>query len=138
MAIEPSEGGPLDGLRILIAEDEILIALDMATTLREAGAEVIGPCATLESTLKAARDERPSVAVLDVRLGRDTTETVAEFLSGQGIPYLFYSGQTPSIDLMAKASDALVLIKPVEQTVLVAAIAALCGGGQGAALADPA
>ena len=79
---------PLNGQRVLVADDEIFIALDMECALREAGADVVGPCATLTEALRAANEELISIAVLDIRLGRDTTDAVASVLRGRDIPYL--------------------------------------------------
>ncbi|TAK50387.1 MAG: response regulator [Xanthobacteraceae bacterium] len=134
------KASPLRGFRILVAEDEIIVALGLEATLREAGADVVGPCATLPAALQAAQDEKLSAAVLDVQLGRDTTEAVALLLSSRKIPYLFYSGQQLSAEFRARAPDAPSLIKPVAQKVLVDAVAGLLDTGdeQTAALADPA
>lgn len=77
----PQDTLPLTGVTILVFEDEPLIAMDIVTTLEDAGAEVIGPCGTVASALSLIeRYDRPSPlngAVLDVDLGRETSIPIA-------------------------------------------------------------
>jgi DNA-binding response OmpR family regulator len=85
--------GPLVGLRILLVEDEYLIAMEMAHWLREAGAEVIGPVPSVEQALDLIENERPHAAVLDVNLGYgEKVFPVADRLEVLGAPYLFATG----------------------------------------------
>ena len=118
-------GIDLGGLCILIADDEILIGIDMEVTLREAGAEIVGPCTSLADALRAAESEGIGAAVLDVRLGRDTSEPIARRLAARGIPFLFCTGHSLRDDMRARLPDAPVLIKPVGTDALVAAVARL-------------
>ncbi|MBB4183500.1 CheY-like chemotaxis protein [Sinorhizobium terangae] len=113
----------LCGARILIAEDEILIALDIEAAFRDAGADIVGPCATLGSALDAVRKEALSLAVLDVRLGAATTEEVSDLLSERGIPFLFYTGQTLPAEMQRKCDGAVIVDKPATQQDLVDAAA---------------
>ena len=55
-------------MRIMIVEDDFLIALDMERTLRMAEHEIIGPAATAEMALKLAEAEHPDLALIDIRL----------------------------------------------------------------------
>ena len=59
---------PLQGDRILIAEDDTILGFDMKDLLRDAGAEVLGPAATLADSLALARSASLTCAVLDVNL----------------------------------------------------------------------
>lgn len=118
----------LQDTRILVAEDEILIALDLEAALREAGADVAGPYATLAAALNGAEDDQLSAAVLDVRLGRDTTQTLAARLYGRGVPFLFYSGQLLPASMRASHPHAVLLPKPIGHTVLIDAMARLIRG----------
>ncbi|MCA1444287.1 response regulator [Ensifer sp. IC4062] len=113
----------LCGARILIAEDEILIALDMEAAFRDAGADVVGPCTTLVAALDAVRKEALSLAVLDIRLGQATTEGVSDVLTERGIPFLFYSGQALPVEMQRKCNGAVVVAKPATQQDLVGAAA---------------
>ncbi|PDT86169.1 response regulator [Sinorhizobium sp. BJ1] len=123
MEQKASENQPLCGARVLVAEDEVLIALDMESAFLDAGAEVVGPCATLLAALEAARNEKLSLAILDVRLGRETTEEVSDLLAERGIPFLFYGGQTLPDEMRSKCNGVLVIDKPATQRDLVGAAA---------------
>jgi len=103
---------------ILVVDDEPLIALDLEETFREAGAQVI-KTSTLHSAREAAENSDISAAVLDFRLGNETAESVAEILAGRGIPFIFYSGQSPPDHLRNKFRRARYLVKPVQQRVFV-------------------
>ena len=106
---------PLKGMRILVADDELLIAITLEQTFREAGADVIR-ASTVQSALSGAEQTPLSAAVLDVRMGTATTETVAEVLVRRRIPFLFYSGQPLPDAMREKFPDATVLVKPVRQS----------------------
>ncbi|ACP27243.1 putative response regulator receiver protein [Sinorhizobium fredii NGR234] len=125
MERKANENQLLCGARVLIAEDEVLIALDIEAAFRDAGAEVLSPCMTLSAALDAARNEAVSLAVLDVRLGRETTEDVSDVLAERGIPFLFYSGQRLPAEMQEKCRDAVMVDKPASQQDLVDAAAKL-------------
>lgn len=124
----PAESDELAGARILVAEDEILIALDVSSMLSDAGAEVAGPATTLRSAAAIAENEPLSAATLDVRLGRATTERIAAILTERGIPFLFYTGEALPEDMRVRWPDAAVVIKPARQIQLVKAVLALMAG----------
>ena len=117
----------LDGLRVLVVDDEILIATDLGESFREDGAEVLGPFTTLSSAVKAAEEEMVSVAVLDYRLGRETTEAVADILLARKIPFLFCTGGAIAESLQARLPMGTVLLKPIRYHVLLERIAGLTG-----------
>jgi DNA-binding response OmpR family regulator len=112
----------LEGARILVGDDEILIALDIAATLTDAGAIVIGPCTNLSHLLKLAKQEQLSAAVLDIQLGRATTQPVAQALSDRQIPFLFYSGQTLPEDMRQKWPACILVSKPAAEKILITAV----------------
>ena len=87
--------------RILVVEDEALIALDLARQLRGAGHEVVGPCRSgaeaLRRIAEAGPDARPEAAVLDYTLrGTETSEAVARDLAARGVPFAFLTGHVAS------------------------------------------
>jgi DNA-binding response OmpR family regulator len=84
---------PLNGRKILIVEDEYLIADDLAALLREAHAEVIGPASSLPTAIRLAGDtELIDAAVLDIDLRGVTVFPLVDELNGRGIPILFLTG----------------------------------------------
>jgi DNA-binding response OmpR family regulator len=84
---------PPNGRRILVVEDEYLIASEMKRWLQSAGFEVIGPVPSVEKALTLIEGAGPDAAVLDVNLGAgETAYPVADRLSALGVPYLFATG----------------------------------------------
>lgn len=84
--------GNLTGCRVLLVEDEFIVALDIAEVLRENGCEVIGPAGTVESALVLARKEDLDVALLDINVAGDRIDPVAEALQSRGIPIILATG----------------------------------------------
>lgn len=83
----------LAGCRILVVEDEYLIAIELKRWLVTAGAAVIGPVPSVDQALDLIEDDTPNGAILDVNLGDgDTVYAVADKLGALGVPYLFATG----------------------------------------------
>jgi DNA-binding response OmpR family regulator len=83
----------LKGSRILIVEDEYLLADDLCHALTEAGAEVLGPIASVdEATAYIAGEPSIDAAVLDVNLRGDMVFPVADALLERNIPFAFATG----------------------------------------------
>ena len=80
----------LDGFRILVVEDNPIIAMDLEMTLRGAGGTVIGPFHALPDL--AALCVHPDAAVLDIELEEGTVFPIAERLRADGVPILFHTG----------------------------------------------
>ena len=84
---------PLSGQKILIVEDEYMIADDLAAQLRQAGAEVIGPAASLPAAVRKLEGiGRIDAAVLDINLGGVNVFPVVDELIRQGVPIMFLTG----------------------------------------------
>jgi DNA-binding response OmpR family regulator len=82
----------LAGLRILVVEDEMLIAMLLEEMLEMLGCEVVGPAATLDEAVAAVPANRFDGALLDANLhGRDSSP-VAEALREHGIPFILVTG----------------------------------------------
>src|SRR5215470_16925662 len=89
----------LAGRRILLVEDEALIALMIRDLLQEVGATVIGPAGTVAEALTLVASERLDGAILDYRLPDGTSRAVADALAARNVPFFFASGYDPnSID----------------------------------------
>lgn len=114
----PEHHQSLREMRILLAEDEFLILACIEDVFREAGAEILS-AATLQAAMKIATGEPLSAAVLDVRLGRQSTETVADALAAREIPFFFYTGQALPEQISVKYPEAPVLPKPSKLEALV-------------------
>ncbi len=125
MAPRPSSDRILSGSRILVVEDEVLIAFDLRASLRDAGAKSVRVAHTVADALVLARTAELSSAVLDVRIGHEGAGPVAEVLRRRAIPFLFYSGQPPSDPVRQAWPDAPALAKPTGGRSLTVAIARL-------------
>jgi DNA-binding NarL/FixJ family response regulator len=78
--------------RILVVEDEFLLACSLEETLAGFGYEVVGPYSTLSRATDAARRERFDAALLDVNLSGLMVYPLADELAARGIPIVFLSG----------------------------------------------
>jgi CheY-like chemotaxis protein len=79
--------------RILILDDEMLIALELESIVRDLGFDVLGPVGDVEAALSMARQEQIDAAVLDIHLnGNSTSYPVAEALESRRIPFMFVTG----------------------------------------------
>ena len=85
---------PLAGRLILIVEDEPLVALDVAKTLRSAGAKVLS-AGYVESGLFSSEHPDLSAAVVDLRLGDGDGTAVCRRLHQMGVPFLLYTAYAP-------------------------------------------
>jgi two-component system, response regulator PdtaR len=85
-------------LRILIVEDEILIALELESLLQDAGHEVVGMAASFEDAVEASQRRRPDLAFVDIHLTDGPTGVdVARRLSRDGIAVLFMTANAKRI-----------------------------------------
>lgn len=83
----------LKGRRILVVEDEYLLADDLKETLTTSGAEVIGPLPSIEEALTTIqRDLSIDAAILDVNLRGEMIFPVADELRARGVPFTFVTG----------------------------------------------
>lgn len=84
--------GVLTGKRVLIVEDEWLLADHLESIVTRAGATVVGPVASVAEALDLlAGPAVPDMATLNVKLDNDLSYPVADRLADLGIPYLFIS-----------------------------------------------
>ena len=111
------------GRHVLIVEDEALIALELESTLKDAGYEVVGPVATTDAALVYLADHQSLAgAVLDIHLGDETVFSVADALSAAHIPFLFLTGHSNAV-LPARHEKRPVLRKPYLDSSLLATLA---------------
>jgi CheY-like chemotaxis protein len=109
-----SRGEGLNGLRILIVEDEAAISLLLEDMLLDFGCEVIGPAARLSAALDAVSREQVDLAILDVNVAGEPIYPVAEALAKRSIPFVFSTGYG-SAGIRDTFRDRPVLQKPFAQ-----------------------
>jgi DNA-binding response OmpR family regulator len=78
--------------RVLVVEDDALLGLDIAAQLADAGFDVVGPAVSVATAFRLMDETCCDVAVLDVNLGRETSEPVAIELRTRATPFIVLSG----------------------------------------------
>jgi len=91
--VNTSEHNPqLKDLRVLVVEDEALIALQLEDMLMELGCAVIGPASRVGRALELLDGEPVEAAVLDLNIAGELVYPVADELRSRGLPYIFVTG----------------------------------------------
>jgi two-component system, response regulator PdtaR len=119
---------PLQDARVLVAEDEPVLAFDIVRILMQAGAAVIGPALSVERALELANTEPVNCGVLDVALRDGLIFPVAGALIDKGAGILFYTGHADPEELKRDWPSAGVLLKPAAPRFLIQAASAVCCG----------
>jgi CheY-like chemotaxis protein len=115
--------------RILIAEDEPLVAMDMQDVLEGLGMRVVGTAASLPEALSLVDAGGLDGAFLDVNLRGERIDAVADRLAAAGIPFVFTTGQSMH-GLPEAHRNRPVLTKPFRDLDLIAAARRHLGGGR--------
>ena len=119
-------------VRILVAEDESLIRLDIVETLNEAGYEVVADAGDGEEALRLASEYEPDLAILDVKMPKMDGISVAEKLQELSIPTVMLTSFSDT-DLVKRASEAgamAYVVKPFSANDLLPAIQIALSRGQ--------
>src|SRR5262249_18398387 len=119
-------GKPLRGARVLIAEDNPILAFDIASLLQGAGAETLGPAKSLRDALILAEASPLDCGILDVSLFDDLVFPAAKVLRDRGIGIIFYTGYGDPESLSQDWPRAQILIKPTPPQLLIRAVANAC------------
>jgi PAS domain S-box-containing protein len=115
----------ITGSRVLVVEDETLLAMEMCEHLTGAGAAVVGPAHTLEQGLALASSQTFDCAVLDINLGGKSVEPLVEMIRGLHLPFVLVTGyEEPGI------AARVILRKPVVGEALLAALADQIAGNR--------
>jgi CheY-like chemotaxis protein len=109
-------GAELSDIKVLLVEDEPLVAMSVADQLRGAGAIVVGPCATAGQAIDILHANDVDVAVIDFVLADENSERLQAALENEGIPFVVLTGY-PRI-LVRRDDRQRVLSKPVMPDVL--------------------
>jgi PAS domain S-box-containing protein len=105
------------GRRVLLVEDEALVAMMIQEFLTECGHSVVGPIARASEALLAAKEGDFDSAILDINLGDGMAYPVADILAGRGVPFVFVTGyEAETVD--DRFSGVPVLQKPIERQML--------------------
>ena len=133
-AIFPSQPS-LDGLNILVAEDDLRLARQLEQAIMDAGGYVVGPADTVSDALRLMNVERVDGAILDTLLHREVPTLLAERLSDKKVPFVFHADVRPPDELRARFPLTPVCLKSMDVVALVDALSdyleRTLGGTQG-------
>jgi CheY-like chemotaxis protein len=83
---------PVSGRRVLVVEDEMMVAWLLEDLLAELGYVIVGPAASVNQALAMIETEPADVAVLDVNLNGEMSYPIADALAARGVPFVFVTG----------------------------------------------
>jgi diguanylate cyclase (GGDEF)-like protein/PAS domain S-box-containing protein len=112
-------------LRVLIVEDEMLVALELESLLCERGCIVVGPAAGVDQALALLDDQEPDIALLDINLGGRLVTPVAAALSVRGVPFALLTADPQLAVGEHELAEAPILEKPFSYRSLIAAVVQL-------------
>jgi DNA-binding response OmpR family regulator len=116
-------GGGLRGRRVLIVEDEMLVAMELESVLKQQGCAVLGPAHTVARALALLDHERPEAALLDLNLNGESAIPVAVALSAHGVPFVLVTGFRQTQSQEPELQGAPRVDKPVDDGELVRTLA---------------
>jgi len=117
--------------RILICEDDRLIAMGWAAMLADGGYTVVGPAHSAEKALKMAYQHLPSLALVDIDLGGTIDGISVAELAPLGVPVIFITGDYKKAAVEGWELAADILIKPVTHSTVLHLVASILQGKQG-------
>jgi DNA-binding NtrC family response regulator len=112
----------LNGLRILIVEDEPMIALDLALAIVELDGRAVGPVETVSEALKLMDTVPVGAAILDANLADRDVTPLALDLVARSVPFVIYTGKGLPDTLAQSHPDLPVVMKPARPTRVLAAL----------------
>ena len=112
-----SNGINVAGNRVMVVEDEALVAMAISELLTELGYSVIGPFGRISEAIVALRNSRVDAAVLDVNLGGEVVYPLADALAAERVPFIFVTGYSDE-EIERRFSSIPVLQKPIERDAL--------------------
>ena len=118
----PTQAGPR---RILIAEDEAIIRLDLKEMMEEEGFEVVGEAADGEAAVRLAREQTPDLVILDIKMPGMDGLTAAGMISAEGLAAVLILTAFSQKELVRRAAEAgamSYLVKPFQKSDLLPAI----------------
>lgn len=112
----------LEGLNVLVVEDNLLLAEVTKILLEDSGCRVVGPAGWLQRGLELAQDEPLDGAVLDINLHGEMSFAIAEVLRARGVPFVFVTGYEDRGIVPMAYRSAPRLDKPVADEHLIGAM----------------
>jgi len=114
----------LADIKVLLVEDEPLVAMGIADQLIEAGAIIVGPCPTARRAIETLQATDVDVAVIDFVLADSNSEAVQDALERKGVPFVVLTAYPPV--LVRRNQNQRILSKPIATELLCSTVGALC------------
>lgn len=111
--------------RVLVAEDEKMVAFDLCDTVEEAGFEVVGPHSDISSAMLSFQKDKPDLAILDVQLDDGIVYPLAKKLAEEDVPIIFHSGQFTRKEVAERFPEATTLLKPCPPSEMINTVTAV-------------
>jgi two-component SAPR family response regulator len=127
----------LSGMRVLVVEDDVLIAMDIEQLLQDAGCGVVGPVASVGAAFRALEASEVDAAVLDINLNGELVFPVADALDDANIPFILVTGHTERPVPTRHRARPLVT-KPYRPTRVIAALVSAISPKRARARGEPA
>jgi CheY-like chemotaxis protein len=121
----PGTKSTLEGRRVLVIEDEILVAMELESVLRRQGCTVLGPVPTVDRALALIEGGQIDAALLDLNLDGQSALPVAAALNARDLPFVVVSGYSEARSQAPELRHASRLAKPVDHPKLLRELARL-------------
>jgi CheY-like chemotaxis protein len=115
------DGSELEGLSILVVEDEAIVATETACAIVAAGGSVVGPAYSLAEAFDMIDGAKLDGALLDLNLRNEKVFSLADVLADRGVPIVFMTGEIWPV-IPERHAGCRVVNKPITDTKVVAAI----------------
>ncbi len=112
------EHAPLAGMRILVVEDNYLVALSLQQHLEDLGCTVVGPVPSLAEGMASVDAGDLDGAILDINIIGGTSAPIAHKLRDRQCPFFFITGYTSPRLLPDELTDCRRLMKPIDEDLL--------------------
>jgi DNA-binding NarL/FixJ family response regulator len=121
---------PLNRAKVLVVEDEPILAFYIKNLLSSAGAEVVGPATTVRRALELASAHDISCAFVDIHLHDGPVFPIARELERKGLGMVFYTGDATALEPIRRIlPHAEIILKPAPVDALIKATAKVCALG---------
>ncbi|RFC69064.1 MULTISPECIES: HWE histidine kinase domain-containing protein [Mesorhizobium] len=123
-SVDAAQTSGLSGdMVVMVVEDQMLIAMDLEAILEDAGAKEVIVASSTAEALSLLEERQPTVAILDLNLGHETSLPVADALSERGIPFAFATGYGDAAGHTERFADVPVVRKPYDSESIMNAVA---------------
>lgn len=106
----------LNGLRVLVVEDEVLIGMMLEDMLTDLGCQVVGPSINMDEALRTVQDPNIDLAILDLNLNGVSALPIAEMLRVRRVPIIFSTGYGVADSMSDQYKQFPTLAKPYDIT----------------------